>query len=109
MKFGDNPLVLEAIYIFTVLYKEKVVVIVVVVVVAKLQIYMQKSFVYFFFLNFLFRTKAWQGFSIKTIKRTRLAIFVSDVSVKAKFGDSSFSLEKIKLNHDLLGFERGHG
>ena len=80
-------------------------------VVAKLQIHMQKSFVYLFifFLNFSFRTKAWQGFSIKTIKRTRLAIFVSDVSVKAKFGDSSFSLEKIKLNHDLLGFERGHG
>ena len=75
---------------------------------AKLQIHRQKSFVYFFF-NFIFRTKAGQGLSIKTIKRTCLVIFISDVSVKAKYGYRSFSLKKIKLNYDLLGFERGHG
>ena len=51
--------------------------------------------------------KTWQCLSRKTIKRMWLVIFVTDVSVRPKFGYFSFSLKKIKLNFSLFGCEVG--
>ena len=101
-KFGDNPLVLEAIFfcysflqrISCFCYQANIL-----LVVAELQMYKlgnsvdsQKSFVYF--LSTLYPG---QGLSVKAIKRMCLVIFVSDVSVKIWLPELLFKEDKTKL------------